>query len=354
MAADVVSGVYQGVQLDQAAQRMLVRAANRIAVSVCAFVALPSVQSSIRREWLVLLLLVLGGLVVRLWALGGKGLAYDEAATALMARATPGEILYFHWDAAFEHPPFWQLTMFLWSRLAGQSEFALRFLPALMGALAVPATWLWVRLMWPGAAGLRLLAAGLVATSPILVLYSQEARMYTVVLVLALLSLGGSRRADPAAARLGGRRLRGGQLAHDRLPLLCAAARRRRGAVLRACSAARTCPAPAVVALAGAVRSFGDPHRAVDGLCAGVSRDLRHHHRRHRQRRRPDCGWLLRRSVARPELRRHPLAAGAGGRGLPAPALDRARSRRPALARAQGARRRRGAGSLRWLRCCRS
>ncbi|MBW7881690.1 MAG: glycosyltransferase family 39 protein [Caldilineaceae bacterium] len=148
-----------------------------------------SARLSPRTEQILLALIVLAGLVVRLLALGAKGLAYDEAATALMARATPAEIVYFHWDAAFEHPPLWQLTMYLWSALFGQSEAMLRLLPALAGTAAIPLTWLWVKRLWPHGPTMALLAAFLVSTSPILVLYSQEARMYTLVVVLALLSL---------------------------------------------------------------------------------------------------------------------------------------------------------------------
>ena len=66
-----------------------------------------------------LLLICAAGLLLRLWGLGDKGLGYDEAATALMARAPAGEIIAFHWRAAFEHPPFWQLTMRAWSLIFG-------------------------------------------------------------------------------------------------------------------------------------------------------------------------------------------------------------------------------------------
>ena len=58
-----------------------------------------------------------------------------------MARTTPVEIIQFHWNASFEHPPFWQLLMHLWSTLAGQGEFALRFLPALAGTVMIPLVW---------------------------------------------------------------------------------------------------------------------------------------------------------------------------------------------------------------------
>lgn len=142
-----------------------------------------------RREWFWLVLLTGAGLLLRLWALETKGLSYDEAATALMARATPSAIVYFHWDAAFEHPPGWQLIMHVWSAWFGQSEMMLRLLPVLAGAAAIPALWWWLRLMWPAQARLRLLTCGLTAISPVLVLYSQEARMYTLFVLLALCSL---------------------------------------------------------------------------------------------------------------------------------------------------------------------
>ena len=145
--------------------------------------------TALRREHWLLAALTLAGLALRLWGVGDKGLAYDEAATALMARATPAEIIAFHWDAAFEHPPLWQLTMHLWSLLFGQREAMLRLLPALAGAAAIPLTWWWVRRLWPAARAWRWWAAVLVALSPTLVLYSQEARMYTLVVLLALLSL---------------------------------------------------------------------------------------------------------------------------------------------------------------------
>jgi 4-amino-4-deoxy-L-arabinose transferase-like glycosyltransferase len=130
------------------------------------------------------------GTLLRLWMLGSKGLWYDEASTALMARAVPGQIIQFHWNAAFEHPPLWILLIHFWSKLFGQGEATLRVPSALAGALVVPLTWQVARAAWPGPAGrtARLVASGLVATSPVLILYSQEARMYSLVVCLALAS----------------------------------------------------------------------------------------------------------------------------------------------------------------------
>src|SRR5262245_52101220 len=80
-----------------------------------------------RSERLLLAALTLAAFALRMWAVESKGLAYDEAATALMSRALPAEIVWFHWTAAFEHLPLWVLLMHAWSLVAGQSEFTLRF-----------------------------------------------------------------------------------------------------------------------------------------------------------------------------------------------------------------------------------
>jgi hypothetical protein len=151
-----------------------------------------------------LLLLILVAFALRIYALDAKGLAYDEAATALMAQATPQAIMAFHWQAAFEHPPLWQLLMYGWSQLVGQSEFALRFLPMLAGVIQVPLLcWLMRQVVlgnWrspqspisslQSPPSLVILACLLLTLSPVLILYSQEARMYTLVGALGLASLG--------------------------------------------------------------------------------------------------------------------------------------------------------------------
>ncbi len=181
------------------------------------------------------LVLILLAFALRVYALDAKGLSYDEAATALMARATPAEIIAFHWRAAFEHPPLWQLLMHGWSLLAGQSEFALRYLPVLAGTLLLPLTLQFARRLQGTHAPFTIhnllsvtakptykacsehpqmrrehlgmlttrpcrlghvcsfccycLLLILVVSSPILIYYSQEARMYALVVTLAVAAL---------------------------------------------------------------------------------------------------------------------------------------------------------------------
>ncbi|MCU0500666.1 MAG: glycosyltransferase family 39 protein [Anaerolineae bacterium] len=125
----------------------------------------------------------------RLWDIGEKGLWYDEASTALMARAGVVEITQFHWRSAFEHPPFWVLLMHFWSMIWGQSEFALRLPAAFAGTLLVPVMWQNLKLCWPADRIVRSVAALFIAIAPVLILYSQEARMYAIITLLAAISI---------------------------------------------------------------------------------------------------------------------------------------------------------------------
>ena len=137
--------------------------------------------------WITLLTLL--SFSARLWDIGGKGLWYDEASTALMARAGVAEIVQFHWRSAFEHLPLWVLLMHFWSLIWGQSEFALRLPAAFAGTLLVPLMWQNLKLCWPADRVVRFVAALFIAISPVLILYSQEARMYAIVTLLAATSI---------------------------------------------------------------------------------------------------------------------------------------------------------------------
>ena len=133
---------------------------------------------------LAVTVLTLCAALTRFWALDGKGLSYDEAITALTSRAAPAEIVRIHWQTTFAHPPVWILSMHFWTGVFGQSPVALRLPSALAGVLAIPLLWRVLKIAWPGASRgertLRLVSCALVALSPVLVLYGQEARMYAL------------------------------------------------------------------------------------------------------------------------------------------------------------------------------
>lgn len=134
------------------------------------------------RERLALAAILFIGLVLRLAFLDHKGLWLDEAVTLSKALAPPSVIIAAHDDA---HPPLYYLFMHFWVRL-GQSEALLRLPSAIFGALALPFLYGLSR-EWIGRGG-ALLATALLALAPLHIWYSQEARMYSLVPLLALIA----------------------------------------------------------------------------------------------------------------------------------------------------------------------
>lgn len=113
-----------------------------------------------------------------------QSLWYDEGFSVYLARMSLGEIATR--TAHDIHPPFYYYLLHFWILVFGSTEFSLRFLSAVFGVLTVPLLWATGRRMLGGGSGL--LSAALVAISPLFLWYSQEARMYTLVTFLCLLS----------------------------------------------------------------------------------------------------------------------------------------------------------------------
>jgi mannosyltransferase len=88
-----------------------------------------------------------------------------------------------------QNGPLYYLLLRPWLEVAGRGEFALRFFSTLFGVLAVALTARLGRRLYPAQPGTPVLAALLAATSPYLVWYGQEGKMYALVVALALLSM---------------------------------------------------------------------------------------------------------------------------------------------------------------------
>ena len=83
------------------------------------------------------------------------------------------------------HPPGYPVLMFAWIRLFGDSELAVRAVPVLAGVASVWLTYRFGRLAYGEFAGR--LAAIMMAVAPAHVWYSQEARSYSLTVLLAIL-----------------------------------------------------------------------------------------------------------------------------------------------------------------------
>ncbi|HEV2775095.1 MAG TPA: glycosyltransferase family 39 protein [Solirubrobacteraceae bacterium] len=152
--------------------------------------------------WLALVLLA--GALLRFATLDAQSLWYDEAVTAQLLRMDLGTMLRAIPDSE-STPPLYYALAWLWAQVFGTGEVGLRSLPALLGTATIAVAWaLGARL---GGMRARTFAAILVAFSPMLIWFSQEARAYALLTLLAALSallwlraVEQPRRAGPALA----------------------------------------------------------------------------------------------------------------------------------------------------------
>lgn len=121
---------------------------------------------------------------LRFYALGEQPLWLDEATTADYAASSLVGAIF----AEGAHPPLFYVIEHLVVRWLGSSDALLRLPSAVFGILAVPAAWVAARQLFPKSPATAPAAAALVATSPFLIYLSQEARNYSLLILLALVA----------------------------------------------------------------------------------------------------------------------------------------------------------------------
>ncbi|MBS1882697.1 MAG: glycosyltransferase family 39 protein [Actinobacteria bacterium] len=138
-------------------------------------------------ELTVLLGIVALGAALRFATLDLQSYRYDEAVTV-------GRVLHANFFDTFtavprseSTPPLYYLLAWAWSKPFGTGEAWMRSLSALAGTASIAVVYLGaVALPLPRRAGL--IAAAAVAVSPVLIWFSQDARAYALVFLLAALS----------------------------------------------------------------------------------------------------------------------------------------------------------------------
>ncbi|MGD1277665.1 MAG: glycosyltransferase family 39 protein [Tepidisphaeraceae bacterium] len=122
--------------------------------------------------------------LLRIAAIDRHSFWYDEAVAADLARASVGQL--FHGTPRDSgNPPLYWMVLHPWYRAWGDSEIALRSLSVIFGVAAVPMLAGLGRRVAGEAAGL--LAAGLLAISPLAIELSNEARAYALLHLLTIL-----------------------------------------------------------------------------------------------------------------------------------------------------------------------
>ncbi|GEM_PF-1406059 len=124
--------------------------------------------------------------ILRFAFLGQHSIWFDEAFVARIASHVPWAQIFPLLKGTDAHPPLYYLFMKLWVGVFGTTETALRVPSAVFSTLSVLATFLLARRILGTHASL--LASLFVALSPFAIVAGQEARMYPLLQLLALLS----------------------------------------------------------------------------------------------------------------------------------------------------------------------
>lgn len=137
-----------------------------------------------KQEWLLAGILCLG-LALRIYDLTGESLWLDEGYSLLLAGLDVKNII--HITSTDVHPPLYYLLLHCWTGTVGNSEFMVRLFSALLGFLSVFLIYDLGKRLFTREAGLA--AALFLAVCPFHVQYSQEVRMYSLMVLLAQLSM---------------------------------------------------------------------------------------------------------------------------------------------------------------------
>jgi mannosyltransferase len=145
----------------------------------------------------VIALTVLGG-ALQFASLDLQSFWSDEAMTSVIVRMHFGGML-----SAVRHsestPPVYYVLVWLWARVFGVGEAGLRSFSALAGTATIPVVYASASTLVSRRAGIA--AAAIVATHPLLVWYSQEARSYALLVLLSALAFLFFARATESRSR---------------------------------------------------------------------------------------------------------------------------------------------------------
>ena len=138
---------------------------------------------SLNRRSILLPLILLLGLFFRLYALGGESLWLDEAISIRNAKLNFLQISFGY----FNTPPLYYIFLHWWTSIFGFSEFAVRLPSVIFGVLSLLIIYEVGNLLFDSDTGR--LSSMLMAFSVFHIQFSQEARTYSLSVLLTLLSM---------------------------------------------------------------------------------------------------------------------------------------------------------------------
>ncbi len=139
------------------------------------------------KSTVILIIIFAIGIFLRFFKLGGQSVWIDEFCTARFA-ANKDLIMVF-WDvfAKDMHPPMFYMLEHIFCGIFGYSELSLRFLPFVFGVISMFVFYRFVRAFFSEETSL--IATALFCLNPYQIYYAQEARNYTMFLVVSMLMM---------------------------------------------------------------------------------------------------------------------------------------------------------------------
>lgn len=136
------------------------------------------------KPWILLPGLAGLALALRVFRIGRQSLWYDEAFSLTVARWPIDQMKERILAGSADHPPLYYYLLHLWMALIGFGDVQARLLSAVLGMLMVLALYVLGSYLFDRQTGL--IAALLATFSQIAILYSQEARSYSLLMLLAV------------------------------------------------------------------------------------------------------------------------------------------------------------------------
>jgi O-antigen/teichoic acid export membrane protein len=164
-----------------AVQPLVARAIARARIAVAAATA--------DRTTRAVAAITLVGLAVRFIVI--RGIWLDEATSIHQASMSFGAMIS-NLRNTDVHPPLYFSVLWVTEHLIGNASLAIRLPSILAGGAAIPVAYVAARDLWDRRSGL--VAAVIASVAPLLVWYSQEARMYSMFMLEALLAIWGQSR----------------------------------------------------------------------------------------------------------------------------------------------------------------
>ena len=143
------------------------------------------VSAFIRDNYIVLFIFA-AGLALRIYNIGSESIWYDEAVSVAVANLGFVEHLRWITEVDDNNPPLYYTILHLWVSIFGDSETSVRMPSAIFGSLSILVIYALGKLLFDKKTGL--VAASILSVSIFNIMFSQEARAYSLMAFLALLS----------------------------------------------------------------------------------------------------------------------------------------------------------------------